>query len=412
MEVPSGGLIRPGGTEASGDTRKQGPAVKIPLSRPDIGGHERRAVLEVLGSPRLALGPRLEEFERRLAALHGRRFAVAVNSGTSALHLAMLALGVRPGDEVLTTPFSFIASTNCILYADGVPRFVDVDPGTWNLDPARLEAALTPRTVGVLPVHVFGVPCDMDAIGDVARRHGLWVVEDACEAIGARDGAGLVGRRAEISVLAFYPNKQITTGEGGALLTDDPRVDRLCRSLRNQGRDGRGSRHRHERLGYNYRLSDIAAALGLAQLERLDELLARRARVAALYAERLAGCRWLRWQVVPPGLRKSWFVQVVALGPEFDRRDRDRILGGLRARGIGCAGYFQPIHLQPFIQERLGCRRGDLPACEALSDRTVALPFHGNLGEAEVDLVCAALLEIGEAILAEKTASRRQARAG
>jgi len=371
--------------------------VRIPLSSPDITDAERQAVLQVLGTQHLALGPKLDEFERRMAAYHERRFAVAVNSGTSALHLAMLAMDLAPGDEVITTPFSFVASTNCILYVNAEPRFVDIDPDTWNLDPAQLPAVASGRTRGVLPVHVFGLPCDMKAVTGFAHDHGLWVVEDACEAIGAYDRDGLVGRVANATVLAFYPNKQMTTGEGGLLLTDDARVDALCRSWRNQGRGENGAWLSHERLGYNYRMSDIAAALGIAQLGRLDELLVKRSRVAAWYDERLGGHPCLSGQAVPAGLRKSWFVYVVKLADEFTRDERDGVLERLRAAGIGCSNYFTPIHLQPYISERFGYRVGDFPVCERVADRTIALPFYGNLAEEQVESICELLVATLEA---------------
>jgi perosamine synthetase len=368
--------------------------VQIPLSSPDITAAERAAVLAVLGTRHLALGPRLREFEQKAAAYHGRRHAIAVSSGTAGLHLALLALGTGPGDEVITTPFSFVASANCALYVGATPRFVDIDPHGWNLDLGSLAQALTPRTRGILPVHVFGVPCDMPRLATFAREHGLWIVEDACEAIGARIGREVVGRQGDLSILAFYPNKQITTGEGGLVLTDDDRLAELCRSLRNQGRgEGRGWLE-HVRLGYNYRMSDIAAALGTAQLARLEEILRRRAEIARRYLRRIGSCEWLRFQRVPDGCVQSWFVFVVALGERFGRPDRDAILQGLTARGIGCSNYFPPIHLQPYVRERLGFGPGAFPLCERLSERTIALPFHTNLSEADVDIVCRNLLEL------------------
>lgn len=369
------------------------PPVRIPLSSPDITEREREAVQAVLRTRHLALGPKLREFEEELAAYHDRRFAVAVNSGTSALHLAVLALGLAEGDDVLTTPFSFIASTNCILYAQGRPRFVDIDPATWNIDLGRLERALTQRTRGIIPVHVFGTPCGMPAIRSFARHHGLWVIEDACEAIGAQEAGGRVGKLAEISVLAFYPNKQITTGEGGVVLTDDPELAALCRSLRNQGRGEEGAWLTHERIGYNYRLSDIAAALGCAQLERIEELLEKRARVAARYHKHLSQSVGIQLQSIPAGAIKSWFVYVIALAEPATRAQRDAVLARLREAGIGCGDYFTPIHLQPFMRARFGFKPGDLPRCESLSDRTIALPFHANLKPAEVDEVCEVLLK-------------------
>ena len=382
--------------------------MQIPLSCPDITDLERAADRDVLLSPNLALGPRLAEFERKIAAYHDRKHAIAVNSGTSALHLAMLALGVRPGDEVITTSFSFVASTNCILYVDGRPRFADIDPHTWNLDPARLERALGPRTVGVLPVHVFGQPYDMAAVRDFAKRHGLWIVEDACEAIGAYDRHAAAGKAGDISVLAFYPNKQLTTGEGGVLMTDDDRTAALCRSLRNQGRAESDAWLKHERLGFNYRMSDIAAALGLAQLGRIDELLAKRENAARMYRERLADVPWLTLQAEPEGTHRSWFVFVVKLGDDFGRADRDALMAGLREAGVGCSDYFAPIHLQTYVRELLKTDPGDLPVTEQVAARTVALPFFGDLKEWQVEKVCAELITRGEALLAAKKREARE----
>jgi perosamine synthetase len=363
--------------------------LNIPLSCPDITALERDAVQQVLLTPHLALGPKLIEFEQAMAEFHGRRHALAVNSGTSGLHLAMIALGVQPGDEVITTPFSFVASTNCILYENGTPRFVDIDPDTWNLDLGALAAAVTPRTKGILPVHVFGMPYDTAAVHAFAAAHGLWVCEDACEAIGARDGDRLAGSGSDIAVLAFYPNKQITTGEGGLVLTDDDRLADVMRSARNQGRDPSGAGWlSHVRLGYNYRMCDIQAALGLAQLSRLDEILAKREQVAAAYDERLADFDWLRGQKIRKGVHKSWFVYVVELDESFAGAGRDAVLEGLRERGIGCNNYFTPIHLQSFIRARLGTGPGDFPVTESVASRTVALPFHSLLGEAEIETVC------------------------
>ena len=363
----------------------------VPLSNPDITDLEREAVLQVLRTPNLALGPKLREFESAMAAYHGRRHAVAVNSGTSALHAAMIALGLRPGDEVVTTPFSFVASTNCILYEQGAPRFVDIDPDTWNIDPSRLDEAVTPRTKGVLPVHVFGLPCDMEAVRDIAASRDLWVVEDACEAIGAYGNDGQAGAVSDIATLAFYPNKQITTGEGGMALTDDDALAATLRAVVNQGREANAGWLSHARLGYNYRMSDIQAALGLAQLSRIDVILSKRAQVARWYDERLAKRDDLRGQLVPAGVTKSWFVYVVKLDDAFTKDDRDAVLTALRSRDIACSNYFTPIHLQPFIRERLGTREGDFPVTEAVAERTIALPFYSNLTEDLVDRVCVEL---------------------
>jgi perosamine synthetase len=383
----------------------------IPLSRPDITDSERRRVLEVLQTPYLSLGPKLREFETRFAAYIGSRHAVAVNSGTSGLHLCVRAAGLREGDEVVTTPFSFIASANCLLFEKARPVFVDIDESRYNIDQNQLEDVIKRRSrrgkrlKGILPVHVFGRPCDMADILRIAAEHGLDIIEDACEAVGAevevKKGKGIkasgwkkAGTLGDCGVFAFYPNKQMTTGEGGMIVTDDRRLAGLFRSLRNQGRAPAGAWLQHERLGYNYRLSDINCALGLAQLERIEEILEKRERVARLYAERLSDVP----EVTPPplesGKRISWFVYVVRLAARFRRSDRDSILRGLRAAGIGCSDYFSPIHLQPFYRRAFGYKKGDFPVTEAAAERTIALPFHNNLSPDEIDLVVAALKKI------------------
>ncbi len=365
--------------------------MEIPLARPDITQAEIDAVVAVMKTPFLSLGPKLPEFEAAFAQYCGTRHAVAVSSGTSALHLCMAAIGIRPGDEVISTPFSFVASSNCILFEGGRPVFVDIDPDTWNIDPARIEAAITARTKAIIPVDVFGQPADMDPIMATAKKHGLRVVEDSCEALGARYHGRPAGNLGDMGVFGFYPNKQMTTGEGGMIVTNDEQVARLARSMRSQGRGEGNAWLSHERLGYNFRLSDINCALGLAQLRRIDEILARRARVAEMYRQRLAGDERVRMQKILPGIEMSWFVLVVRLADRYTEADRERILAGLRARKIGCSNYFPPIHLQPYMRERFGFKPGDFPVCEALSARTFALPFHGGLTEAEVDAVCAAL---------------------
>ncbi|GMU23123.1 MAG: aminotransferase [Phycisphaerae bacterium] len=362
--------------------------MNIPLSRPDISQAERDAVLEVLLTPQLSLGPKVPEFERAFRELLGRRYAVAVNSGTSALHLCIRAMDIGPGDEVITTPFSFIASSNCIQFERARPVFVDVDAETWNIDPKRIAAAITPRTKAVLPVDVFGQPADVDPIHEIARKHKLRVLEDSCEALGAMYKERPAGTLGDAGVFGFYPNKQVTTGEGGMIVTDDETLYRRTVSMRNQGRDEGAGWLAHARLGYNFRLSDINCALGIAQMKRLEEILARRSRVAGWYLERLRGEQRIRLQKILPECRISWFVMVVRLDDSYAREDRDRILHHLREKGIGCNNYFSPIHLQPFYAEQFGHQRGDFPVCEALADRTIALPFHGLLTEDEVDTVC------------------------
>lgn len=370
------------------------PYMSIPLSCPDISDVERDAVLKVLSTPQLSLGPKVPEFERVFASYVGTRHAVALNSGTSALHLCIRAMGIGPGDEVITTPFSFIASSNCILFEGAKPVFADVDPSTWNIDVTKIEAAITPRTKAILPVDVFGQPADMDPIVAVARKHKLRVLEDSCEALGATYKGRRAGSLGDAGVFGFYPNKQVTTGEGGMIVTDDENIARLAVSMRNQGRGEDGGWLAHARLGYNFRLSDINCALGIAQMSRVEEILARRNRVAGWYLDRLRNEKRVTLQRILPDCRISWFVMVVRLADSYTREDRDRILHGLKEQGIGTNNYFTPIHLQPFYVQQFGYQRGDLPACEALCDRTVALPFHGLLTEAEVDTAVRAFTQL------------------
>ncbi len=355
--------------------------------------------MKVLKTPRLSLGPVLEAFEKQLAAFVGVRFAVAVNSGTSALHLGVKALGIGDGDEVITTPFSFVASANCILYERARPVFVDIDPKTLNLDVSKIEDAITPRTRAILAVDVFGHPAEWDALQDIAKQHHLYLIEDSAEALGSEYKGKKAGSFGDVAVFAFYPNKQITTGEGGAVLTDREEVAQLCRSLRNQGRSGMGWLS-HERLGYNYRLSEINCALGLAQLQRVDELIEKRRRVAQWYQERLEELEhkgWLHRPYIAPEVKMSWFVYVVRLADTFTREDRDRILLALRENGIECANYFPPIHLQPYFRT-MGYQPGDFPVTEHIADRTIALPFHPRLTEEEVDIVVDRLKKILESL--------------
>jgi perosamine synthetase len=370
----------------------------IPLSQPDLTEAEISAVVAVLRTPRLALGPRVEEFERRVADYAGCRFGVAVNSGTSALHLIVRGLEIGPGDEVITTPFSFVASANCLLYERATPVFADIDPVTLNLDPAAVEAAITPRTRGILGVDIFGRPAAWERLREIARRHELLLIEDACEAIGARyrwaDGSwGRCGGLAPVGCFAFYPNKQMTTGEGGMIVTDREDLARLARSLRNQGRDEGAGWLQHARLGYNYRLSDLNCALGLAQLERLDEMLAARRQVAAWYAEALGDLPQVQVPVAGEGEEISWFVYVVRLAPGYTRADRDAILDRLRQSGIASSNYFTPLHLQPYMREQFGFSEGDFPVTESVSARTIALPFFNRLTREQIAEVAGALRE-------------------
>jgi perosamine synthetase len=360
---------------------------KIPLARPDIGPKEIEYVTAVLKTPFLSLGPKLPEFEVKIAQYAGVKYAVAVNSGTSALHLMVKALGIGPGDEVITTPFSFVASSNCMLFEGAKPVFVDIDPKTYNMDVSKIEAAITPRTKAVLAIDVFGQPADWDSITKIAKAHKLLLIDDSAEAIGAEYKGRKAGSFGDAGVFAFYPNKQMTTGEGGVILTNREDIFRLCRSYRNQGRGEGSAWLQHERMGYNFRLSDINCALGLAQLERIEELLSKRERVAQLYFKRLKKVSNVMPPCVGADVKMSWFVYVIRLADRFTRADRDRIQNELRARGIETSNYFSPIHLQPFYQEQFGWKRGDFPVTEHVSDRTIALPFFNQLTEEEIDYV-------------------------
>jgi perosamine synthetase len=361
---------------------------RVPLALPDLDESDVQAVVEVLRSGRLALGPRAEEFERLICEYVGVKHAVAVSSGTAALHLIVRALGIGPGDEVLVPSFTFAASVNVILYEGAAPVFVDVDPETYCLDPGDLERKITPRTKAVMAVDVFGHPAEWDAVLKIAGRHGLKVIDDSCEALGAEYKGKKVGRFGDAAAFAFYPNKQITTGEGGIIVTSDEEIARLCRSMRNQGRGEMGAWLEHERLGFNYRLDEMSAALGVSQFRRLESFLAKREQVAGWYTERLARRDWVRPPVVKPYVRMSWFVYVVTLAEGVDR---DGVVRALEEEGIPCRGYFSPIHLQPYVRERCGAREGELPITESVARRTIALPFHNNLRLDEVEFVVDAL---------------------
>ncbi len=370
----------------------------LELSAPEVTEAEIEAVCEVLRTQRLSLGPKLPEFEQRMAEYVGTRYAVAVNSGTSALHLLVRALGIGEGEEVITTPFSFVASANCLLYERARPVFVDIDPHTLNLDPHRVAAALTPRTKAILAVDVFGRPAAWEELRALARSHGLALLEDSCEALGARyrwaDGTwGRAGALGDAGCFAFYPNKQITTGEGGMIVTDREDLAALARSMRNQGRDEGAGWLQHARLGYNYRLSDLNCALGLGQLQRLEEILAARRQVAAWYQEAFAEVEEVETPQQGPGEEISWFVYVVRLRGVRSREALAQVLAALRARGVGCSNYFSPIHLQPFYRSQFGYQEGDFPLTEGVSVQTVALPFYNRLRQEEVSWVAAMVRE-------------------
>jgi len=369
--------------------------MRIPLSAPDIEEFEIEAVSAVLRSGRLSLGPKLSQFEQALADYIRAPFAIAVNSGTSGLQLCVRALGLSEGCEVIVAPFSFVAASNAILHERATPVFVDIDPNTLNLDPERIVPAITSRTRAIMVVHTFGRPAPMGVIMEIAAQHGLVVIEDACEALGAEWEGKRVGGLGAAGVFAFYPNKQITTGEGGMVVAQDPAIAARIRSMSNQGRSQPGEWFEHRELGFNYRLSELSCALGITQLGRLKSILERRAAVAAAYQRRLEKHPELILSdlSIADGL-VSWFVYVVRLGEMFEQADRDWIAAELQARGIGCARYFAPIHLQPFYRQTFGFAPGDFPITERIAARTLALPFSNQITDEQLDEVCETLLAL------------------
>jgi perosamine synthetase len=386
----------------------------VPMSSPDLTDVERQAVMAVLNTPNLSMGSRIDAFEQAVCDFSGSRYAIGVNSGTAGLHLCVRAAEIGPGDLVITTPFSFVASANVMLFEQAVPVFVDVDPKTGNIDPilvaeaahdlcsgrADLRRKWVPRRgaagdgtlKAILTVDVFGQPADLDPLRQTADQYGLKMIEDSCEALGAEYKGVKAGRQGDSAVYAFYPNKQITTGEGGMIVTDDADAAAMMRALRNQGRAPGDTWLQHTFLGYNYRLDEMSAALGAAQMSRLEELLHKREQVAAWYLERLSEIPLLE----PPQLaetttRVSWFVYVIRLKAGIDRADVAHRLG---ERGIPVRPYFLPIHLQPYMMERFGYLQGDFPVTEDLGDRGLALPFSGKMSEEQVELVCSELRNI------------------
>jgi perosamine synthetase len=375
----------------------------IPLARPELGPREEELLLEVVRSGSLSLGPKLDQFEHDFSDwIGGTCYAVAVSSGTAALHLGVRALGWSQGDEVVTSPLSFVASTNCLLYEGATPVFADIDPVTLTLDPEGAAAAVGEKTAGLLPVHIFGYPADLPALGKIASDRGLGMLEDACQALGAVDRAGKsIGTDGNLATFAFYANKQMTTGEGGILVIPDREVAEAVRSERNQGRTPDLEQVDHDRIGFNYRLTDLHAAIGIAQLERLDEMLNARENVAALYRERLtqlgaepAGENENNDIVLPcennSDERRSWFVFVVQL-PEG--ADRKTVIDALAKSGIASRAYLPCIHLLPPYRDRFGFKGGEFPVAERVSERSLALPFFTTMTEGQVDRVCTALAE-------------------
>jgi perosamine synthetase len=359
----------------------------IPLSRPWLDEREEELVLEVLRSGRLSLGPAIDRFEQEVAELVGAPYAAAVSSGTAGLHLLCRIAGLGPGDEVITSPLSFVASANCFVVEGATPVFADVDPVTLNLDPSAVEALITPKTRAIVAVDMFGFPCDLDPLRALAEEHGLALIEDACESLGAEYKGAPLGSHGPSAVFAFYPNKQMATGEGGVVTTHSEEEWQLLRSLRNQGRsyEQGAAWFNHVRLGLNYRWTDVQAAIGLGQLEKLDRILALRAEAAERYGELLAGVEG----VDPPApdddeRRRSWFVYVVKLAAALDR---DAVMDALRAEGVATAEYVPCIHLQPYMRERYGFGEGLCPVAEDTAGRTMALPFFTQIDAGDQERV-------------------------
>ncbi|OFW72766.1 MAG: hypothetical protein A2Y55_06810 [Actinobacteria bacterium RBG_16_68_12] len=361
----------------------------VSLSSPWLDKREEELVSAVLRSGRLSLGPTIDQFEEEFADAVGAPYAAAVSSGTAGLHLLCITAGVAPGHEVITSPYSFVASANCAVYEGAAPVFADVDRRTFNLDPAAVEAAITARTRAVVAVDIYGYPCELDPLRELCDARGIALIEDACEGLGARYQSRLLGSHGPPAVFAFYPNKQMTTGEGGMVTTHSEEEWRLVKSLRNQGRADSGGWLEHARLGFNYRLDDVRAAIGLGQLEKLDEILSSRATVAGRYSELLGEIPGLELPCADDAdHERSWFVYVVVLP---SGADREAVISRLDAGGVQTARYLPCIHLQPYMQQRFGFRVGLCPVAEELSARTLAIPFHARLDQDDQEYVAAAL---------------------
>jgi len=368
---------------------------KITMSSAELDESDIQAVLEVLRSGRIALGPKAEEFEERIAEYVGVKYAVAVSSGTSGLHILVKALRINQGDEVLVPSFTFASTVNVILYERAMPIFIDIEPATYNIDFSHLEKMITDKTKAIIAVDVFGHPAEWNEILRIANKYELKVIDDSCEALGSEYNGKKLGQYGEAACFAFYPNKQITTGEGGIIVTNNSEIAKIAKSLRNQGRDDMNAWLHHDRLGYNYRMDEMSAALGVSQLKRIETFLSKREKVANMYTEKLKRFDWVRTPIVKHYVRMSWFIYVVTLAEGLDR---DLVMKEMEKEGIPIRGYFSPIHLQPYIRELFGCKEGLLPMTENISKRTLALPFHNNLSEEEVSEVVDTLKRVVERI--------------
>lgn len=365
--------------------------MKVQLACPDITQREIDAVVEVMKTNVLSIGPKIEEFEKKVANFAGTKYAVAVNSGTSALHLIVKSLNIKEGDEVITTPFTFVASVNCFLFEGATPVFVDIDPQTLNMDLDKLEEKITDKTKAIIAVDVFGQPINIKKINEIAKKHNLKVIGDSAEALGSEYNGIKAGTMCEAGVYAFYPNKQITTGEGGIIVTDSEKIAQLSRSMRSQGRPITGLWLEHERIGFNYRMSELNAALGVVQMERLDEIIEKRSRVAEKYNNRLKDVQGVTIPFVATEVnRMSWFVYVIRLDKNIDR---NKVMEYLIDNEIGCRPYFTPVHLQPYIKEITGHKEGDFPVTESVANSAIALPFFNDITDEQIDYVVEKLKE-------------------
>jgi perosamine synthetase len=365
--------------------------MNVDLAKPDITQREIDAVVEVMKSGILSIGPKIKEFEKKIAEFSGMKYAVAVNSGTSALHLIVKALGIGEGDEVITPSFSFVASTNCFMMEGAKPVFVDIDPRTFNMSIDDIEEKITEKTKAILAVDVFGQPMDMRRLREIADKHNLFLIEDSCEAIGSVYKGDKAGSLADAGVFAFYPNKQITTGEGGIIVTNNEEIAQIAESLRSQGRAVTGFWLHHERMGFNYRMSELQAALGCVQVDRLDEIVNKRKVVADMYNSELSTIKEITIPYVDPNVTvMSWFVYVIQVNENIDR---DRMMLHLKENGVGCRPYFTPIHEQPYMVDKFGFEQEDYPVSADIGRRSIALPFHNNITLAEIQYVAKVIKE-------------------
>lgn len=357
--------------------------IKYPLAKPFIDDSDKQNVMSVLDSGILALGPYMKKFEDNIASYTNSSYACAVSSGTSGLHLAIRALGITTGDEVITSPFSFIASSNCILYEEATPIFVDIKEDTFNLDPYKIEQAITTRTKAILVVHIFGQSADMEHIMHIAKKHNLFIIEDACESLGSTYNENMTGTMGNIGVYAFYPNKQMTTGEGGIIVTESKKLYESCMSMRNQGRALTNDWLLHERLGYNYRMDEMSAALGCSQLSKLEWMIGQKDTIAQLYTKYFQNNSHVVTPQIAPYGKHSWFVYVIRVPEQI----RDKLIDKLLQKGIQTKPYLPAIHMQPFMKKQFQYKKGVLPQVEAISDQTIALPFYIGLREKDIVLI-------------------------